>query len=48
MAYTEQRTALFELPELFLEVGIVRLQDAILDIMEEAPPMAKNFLPPSS
>ena len=33
VVYTEQRTALFELPKLFLEVGIVRLQDAILDIM---------------
>lgn len=33
MVHTKQRTALFELLELFLEVGSVRLQDAVLDIM---------------
>ena len=33
MVHTKQRTALFELLELFLGVRIVRLQDAILDIM---------------
>ena len=33
MVHTKQRTALFELLELFLEVRIVRFQDAVLDIM---------------
>ena len=33
MVHTKQRTALLELLELFLEVGIVRFQDAVLDIM---------------
>ena len=33
MVHTKQRTALFELLKLFLEVWIVRLQNTILDIM---------------
>ena len=33
MVHTKQRTALFELSELFLKVWIIRLQDAILNIM---------------
>ena len=33
MVHTKQRTELFELLELFLEVRIVRFQDAVLDIM---------------
>ena len=44
MVHTEQGTELFELLELFLEVGIVRFQDTVLDIMGGSTAHGKKFL----